>query len=70
MEKLKCDYCGKEKKEISFIIGASIKPEWMMVEGTGKMTCPNCYNKAIKEAKIIKQGRFKNETNKQKNINR
>ena len=65
MKKLKCEWCGKEKEEISFYIGASTKPDWCMVEGTGKITCPNCYDKAILEAKIIKQKRKKmNEVNK------
>jgi len=49
MEKLTCDYCGKEKQEVSFIIGASKDPDWCMVEGTGKMTCPDCYEKAMQE---------------------
>jgi hypothetical protein len=48
-DKLVCAFCGKEKKEIVFVIGASRKPDWCMVEGTGKMTCPDCYEKASKE---------------------
>lgn len=51
MEKLKCDYCGAEKKEIAFVIGASPAPEWTMIEGTGKITCPDCYDVATKEGK-------------------
>lgn len=47
--KLKCAYCRQEKKEITFYIGASPEPAWTMVEGTGKITCPNCYHKAMKE---------------------
>jgi len=48
-EKLTCEFCGKEKDEFSFIIGASSKPDWCMIEGTGKMTCPECYEIASKE---------------------
>jgi len=48
---LVCDYCGAVKKEISFFIGASIKADWCMIEGTGKMTCPACYDKAIAEGR-------------------
>ncbi|KKL54609.1 hypothetical protein LCGC14_2263670 [marine sediment metagenome] len=44
-----CEYCGKTKKGLSFFIGASNKPDWTMVEGTGKMTCPDCYETAMKE---------------------
>ena len=49
MDKLICAYCGKVKKEVSFYIGASIEPDWVMVEGTGKITCPDCWEKAMKE---------------------
>lgn len=49
-DKTICAYCGKT----SFVIGASNKPNWCMVEGTGrllarKITCPECYKKASKE---------------------
>ena len=50
----RCSYCGKEKEGLSFIIGASDKPDWCMVEGTAKMCCPNCYEKAQAEAKRLK----------------
>jgi len=46
---LLCAFCGATKTEVSFMIGASSKPDWCMVEGTGKMACPSCYPKAIKE---------------------
>lgn len=49
MDKVKCDYCGKEKEDMSFVIGASTKPDWCMIYGTGKMACPDCYEKAMKE---------------------
>jgi hypothetical protein len=48
-EKLKCEFCGAEKEEFTFIIGASPKPDWCMIEGTGKITCPECYKIASKE---------------------
>lgn len=46
-----CNYCGRKKEGLSFWIGASNKPDWTMVEGTGKMTCPDCYEKAMKEGR-------------------
>ncbi len=42
-EKIVCAFCGAEQKEIIFVIGASNQPDWCMIEGTGKITCPNCY---------------------------
>lgn len=52
----RCEYCGKEKDGLTFVIGASNKPDWTMVEGTGKMTCPDCYDKAMAEGQArIKQ---------------
>lgn len=47
-EKLVCAYCGAEKAEISFFIGASKEPDWTMWEGTGKVSCPKkeCFDKA------------------------
>jgi len=41
-----CQYCGKEKAGLSFYIGASKEPAWCMIEGTGKMCCPDCYGEA------------------------
>lgn len=49
MDNLICDYCGQVKSEVSFFIGASREPSWLMVEGTGKITCPECYDKAVQE---------------------
>ena len=40
---MKCAYCGKEKTETMFVIGASNEPEWVMNEGTGKISCPDCF---------------------------
>jgi len=44
-----CEYCGAEKEGLSFVIGASKEPNWVMVEGTGKMACPNCWEKGRTE---------------------
>lgn len=46
-----CQYCGKTKNGLSFFIGAASHPGWTMVEGTGKITCPDCYAKAMAEGK-------------------
>lgn len=37
-----CEYCGKTKDGISFVIGASNRPDWVLTEGTGSMCCPDC----------------------------
>ena len=52
-DKLICAYCGKEKKEITFVIGACSpgKEDWCMIYGTGKMACPECYKKASEEGR-------------------
>jgi len=42
---IKCDNCGRVRKKVMFVIGASKKPDWCMIEGTGKMSCPDCYEK-------------------------
>lgn len=54
-EKIVCAYCGQEKTEIRFMIGATGKfdMEWCMHEGTGKMSCPNCHPIAKAEAKAV-----------------
>ena len=46
-----CAYCGATKEGLSFCIGASSKADWTMVEGTGKLTCPACYEKAMSEGR-------------------
>ena len=38
-----CEYCGKTKASISFMIGASKTLDWTMIEGTGAMCCPDCH---------------------------
>jgi hypothetical protein len=47
---LTCQYCGKQREEFMFVIGASITADWCMHEGTGKVSCPDCYEIAQKEA--------------------
>ena len=46
-----CAFCGARKREVTFTIGASSKPSWCMIYGTGKMSCPSCYPKAMAEGK-------------------
>ena len=48
---IKCDYCGKVRSGNNqmFVIGASKEPDWVMIEGTGKMTCPACHPKAVED---------------------
>jgi len=50
-QKTICEYCGKEKEGLSFCIGASSKKDWCMIEGTGKMCCPACYDVAMSEGR-------------------
>jgi len=54
-----CDYCGKVKEKgdgYDFVIGASLKPDWVMVEGTGKMCCPDCWEISRRHAdRVIKR---------------
>ena len=49
MNKIICHYCGRVKEEVSFYIGYCPEPDWVMVEGTGWIACPDCCDKAIKE---------------------
>ena len=44
-----CEYCGKTKEGISFVIGASREPAWVLIEGTGNMCCPGCWTIARKD---------------------
>jgi len=49
---LTCEYCGAVKNEVVFVIGASKKPEWVMNEGSGKISCPACFEKGKKEGQM------------------
>jgi len=57
-----CEFCGKTKDEVTFTIGACSKdkPNWCMVEGTGKMACPACYKKASDEGQDIIEKHIQN----------
>ncbi len=48
-----CEWCGVEKQGLGFFIGATLQPDWCLVEGTGKMACPQCYPKARAEAQEL-----------------
>ena len=48
-EKLTCEYCGQVKEKFSFMIGASLEADWVMNEGTGKISCPDCFEIGRKE---------------------
>lgn len=54
--KIVCAYCGKINEDQTFFIGAALKPSWTMIEGTGKMSCPDCYPKASAEgAEVLRR---------------
>ena len=56
MEPVVCDYCGAEKSEVSFMIGASLDAtDWVLWEGTGKYSCPDCYDRGKAESKSVIQ---------------
>ena len=50
---IKCNFCGKVKQDGSFVIGASLEPDWCMIYGTGKMACPECYPEAMKQGEKV-----------------
>lgn len=51
-----CEYCGAVKEDLSFVIGASIKADWTLNIGTGKMSCPKpeCIAKAEAEKQALR----------------
>lgn len=49
--KMTCAYCGDVRQEIMFCIGASKKADWVMHEGTGKVSCPKCWEIGKQEGK-------------------
>jgi hypothetical protein len=55
VEKMICSYCGAEKTEVSFYIGASLPSDrgWTMHEGTGKVSCDSdvCHAKGELEGR-------------------
>ena len=48
-----CAYCGKSNEGQGFWIGASLEAAWTLVEGTGKLTCPDCYEQAVQEGQEV-----------------
>ena len=42
---MKCAYCGTVRDKVMFCIGASTDPDWVMHEGTGKISCPVCWER-------------------------
>lgn len=46
---MKCEYCSNTREKEMFVIGASNEPDWVMNEGTGKMSCPDCFKKGRHE---------------------
>ena len=48
---IKCAYCGTKQEQAYFCIGASKKPAWVMNEGTGKVSCPKCFDEARRESR-------------------
>lgn len=51
MTEIKCAYCGRVREKLMFVIGASKDVDWVMWEGTGKMSCDNpvCWEKGKSE---------------------
>lgn len=58
-EKMVCDYCGAVQEKVQFFIGASNVPAWVMNEGTGKVSCPNCFEKGKAEGRLRVQAHVK-----------
>ena len=50
---VKCEFCKAVKEDNTFFIGATNTPDWCMIEGTGKMACPDCYTKASNEGQKV-----------------
>lgn len=50
MQELVCDYCGTKRDEMMFVIGASKEKDWVMWEGTGKVSCPDCWDKGRQDS--------------------
>lgn len=51
--KMTCDYCGKVRDQIIFCIGASKKADWVLHQGSGKVSCPECWEIGRKEGEEI-----------------
>ncbi len=57
--KLICDYCGAVQEKVAFFIGANTVPSWVMNEGSGKVSCPNCFEVGKKEGQLRVQAHIK-----------
>lgn len=53
MDKLKCNYCGKVRDKVMFCIGASREKDWVMWEGTGAVSCPDCWEFAKEHSRKV-----------------
>lgn len=54
---VKCEYCSKVKEKMSFWIGANPNvQDWVMHEGSGKISCPDCNPLGYAEADKIIHG--------------
>jgi hypothetical protein len=51
---IKCAYCGRVREKQMFVIGASKDVDWVMHEGTGKMSCddPVCWELGREEGRL------------------
>ena len=49
--KMSCAYCPAIREQIMFCIGASRKADWVINEGTGKVSCPACWELGKQEGK-------------------
>jgi hypothetical protein len=49
-DKLTCTYCGKQREQFVLAIGASLTKDWVIWEGTGKVSCPDCWEQAKEES--------------------
>lgn len=53
-----CEYCGQEVKKdgLQIALFQSSKPDWVLNNATGKMSCPKpeCFAKAQEEQKTAK----------------
>ena len=49
--KMTCAYCGAVREQIMFCIGASKKADWVLQEGTGKVSCPACWERGKEEGR-------------------
>lgn len=56
-----CTYCGKERDKVMFVIGASREVDWVINEGTGKISCddPVCWQKGRDEGQARIDAHFK-----------